>query len=223
MGAILDLKHFHLIRYCGAEVGRPPGAADPSIHSQCVPGRRLHLPGCLETGLKCVTWLWTPPRSPQGDTVLVALSCDKYWEHPFLCAQLNKPLGAAHFNSTSLSLRGFIQPVFCVISITLPHHTHASHSQCLNSHSSDMISHLNAVIWFQLIEKKIHCNKETIFFTLHEMTSSGRCCSFVGHTKERLRCDRTLCQVAQGVIDTGGELGNQEGKKNDIFRLRKNG
>lgn len=52
--------HFHFLRYCEAEGGGPLGAADPSFLSQCVPGWRLHLPGCCQTGLKCVTSLWTP-------------------------------------------------------------------------------------------------------------------------------------------------------------------
>lgn len=174
MDAILDLKHFHFIRYCGAEAGRPPGAADPSIHSQRVPGRRLHLPGCLETGLKCVTWHWTP--SPQGDAVLVALSCDfgcfktnigssrfcvrssiNHWvlcwtwgEHKELMSYcllyIHLTATAAHFISTSLSLRGFIPPVFCIISITLLHLTRAFHSQFFELHWYDFSSECRDMI-----------------------------------------------------------------------------
>lgn len=56
----VSCAHFFSFRYCEAESGGPLGAAHPTPHSQRVPGRRLHLPGCRQTGLKCVTPPWTP-------------------------------------------------------------------------------------------------------------------------------------------------------------------
>lgn len=44
-------KNFLSVRYRAPDDRRPPGAVDPSALSQRVPGRRLHLPGCLQTGL----------------------------------------------------------------------------------------------------------------------------------------------------------------------------
>lgn len=49
-------KNFLSIRYCAPDDRRPPGAADPSALSQRVPGRGLHLPGCLQTGLMSHDW-----------------------------------------------------------------------------------------------------------------------------------------------------------------------
>lgn len=42
---------FLSVRYRAPDGRRPPGAADPSALSQRIPGRGLHLPGCLQTGL----------------------------------------------------------------------------------------------------------------------------------------------------------------------------
>lgn len=58
--AIQDVKgSFASLRYCEAGGWGPAGASDPPLHSQRVSGWRLHLPGCFQTGLKCVTSLWT--------------------------------------------------------------------------------------------------------------------------------------------------------------------
>lgn len=81
----------HFLRYCNAEGWGPLGAADPSFLSKCVPGFGLHLPGCCQTGLMCVTSLWTPGMlfGMSCSTVLltsidVACCVRVYGKQPFL-------------------------------------------------------------------------------------------------------------------------------------------
>lgn len=95
----------------------------------------------------------------------------------------------------------------------------------LNVHTSGLIYHLNAIIWFKLIfacltDWKFQCNKVTFFFhkRWHHLKSVV---PFFGHKKGRLQCGRTSCQAAQRIIELRNR-DNRGGEKVPIFRLRKN-